>query len=129
MKKEIYLKVLLIIMMIGFTKVGYAQELNGKKQTALTEMQQKKSQQNFYRKTLQIDSVKAMQVLQIQKNYKTSLNSIMADTSLTEAAKRSRVNLLMGVKNQKLRTLLNEAQQQKIIPTTERESAIPTKQL
>lgn len=84
---------------------------------------QLKQERNFYRKTLQIDSVKAIQVSQIQGAYKTALKALSTDTSLNEAAMRTRIKELMDIKNRKLKSFLSPAQQEKIIPSTERMSA------
>ena len=80
---------------------------------------QKLQQRNFYRKTLQVDSAKAEQVGQVQDNYKQALKAIIADTSLNETARRARIEAAIAGKNQRLKQLLNPAQQARIIPTTE----------
>lgn len=80
-----------------------------------------REQLNFYRKTLQIDSVKAEQVSQVQDNYKQTLKAIIADTSLNEMARRVRIQAAIDGKNLHLKQLLSPAQQDKIIPTTERQ--------
>ena len=80
---------------------------------------QKLQQRNFYRKTLQVDSAKAEQVAQVQDNYKQALKAIIADTSLNETARRARIEVAIAGKNQRLKQLLNPAQQARIIPTTE----------
>ena len=83
-------------------------------------LRQARQQNSYYRKALQVDSVKALQVARIQDSYKFGLNQVLVDTSLNEAAKRIRIKTLMDAKNQQLRLLLSPAQQAKIIPTTER---------
>ncbi|MNL75091.1 hypothetical protein D3C87_2008390 [compost metagenome] len=59
----------------------------------------------------------------VQSNYKMALRAIMADTSLKVEGRRAKVKALIDGKNQQLRGLLTPAQQEKIIPTTEREPA------
>lgn len=110
MKRFIMIPFLAIALMLC-AKTGYAQE----KADIL-----KPIQKNYYRNSLKIDSVKAEQVSQIQHSYKLGLSLIMADTALNEAAKRVKISALIEVKNKKLKTLLSPAQQEKIIPTTER---------
>lgn len=118
MKTKLYLTVLLLA---GLALNSYAQE-NAKK--PVNEVQKQKLQQrNFYRKTLQVDSAKADQVALVQSNYKAALNAIMIDTSLREEGRRAKVKALIDGKNQQLRQLLSPAQQEKMIPTTEREPA------
>lgn len=117
MKLSIYFGALLL-MIAGLSINSYGQEplkSQGK------EMQrQKLEQRNVYRQTLQIDSLKADQIWEAQNTYKETLKTVMADTTLNDGAKRSRIKLLMEVKNEKLRKLLNDSQQRKLIPTTER---------
>jgi len=85
-----------------------------------TEQQRQKQQQrSFYRKTLQVDSAKAEQVFLVQDNYKQALKAIIADTNLNETARRARIEAAIAGKNQRLKQLLNPAQQARIIPTTE----------
>lgn len=126
MKPSLYFTALLF-MLTGMTFNVSAQEQKNAKPAA-TEMQRQRQERNFYRKTLQVDSVKATQVSQVQDSYKTALKAVIADTSLNEAAKRVKIKALMETKNQKLRGLLSPAQQEKIIPGTERMPANATKQ-
>ncbi|NII83712.1 MULTISPECIES: hypothetical protein [unclassified Pedobacter] len=119
MKKMIFIT-LLLAAFIGIGQKGSAQE---KKET-----NQKREQRNYYRTTLQVDSAKAEQVAQIQETYKKALAVVVADSSLTEGGRRSKIQLLIVEKNRKLRGLLNPSQQQKVIPTTEREATVPSKQ-
>lgn len=129
MKTGIYLYVLLTMIIIGIRVNSYGQEIKKDNPAVAAEQQRQKQERNFYRKTLQVDSLKANQVSQVQDAYKAGLKAIIADTSLNEAARRAKINALMEAKNQKLRGLLSPAQQEKIIPTTERMPAKPTKQL
>lgn len=109
-------------LVIGIAFGSYGQVQKNEKQIQSMEIQRQKQQRNFYRKTLQVDSVKAEHVSQVQDSYKASLKLVMADTSLNEAARRAKIGALMEAKNQKLRALLSPAQQEKIIPSTEREA-------
>ena len=109
-------------MLSGFSFKGYSQQ----KPDSL-KLRQVRQQHFFYRKELQVDSVKAQKVSQIQDNYKAGMHRLMTDTSLNEAGKRAKIKVLMDVKNQQLRLLLSPAQQDKIIPTTEREQTAPAK--
>lgn len=112
MKAQTYLKVIMLISITCLAMSSYGQD---------KELQKAKQQQrNFYRQSLQLDSVKAEQVAQIQESYKTSLKLVMADSTLNEAGRRVKVQGLMGEKNQQLRKLLNPAQQEKMIPSSER---------
>lgn len=128
MKKRTY-NTLFILLLAGMTFNSYGQEQKLQKPGVSMELQRQKQERNFYRKTLQVDSVKATQVSQVQATYKTALKTVIADTSLNEAAKRARISTLMETKNQQLRNLLSPAQQQKIIPTTERIPSKAAKQL
>jgi len=122
MKLRIYLQVISIITITGFSLSGYSQQ----KQDSL---KQKRARQQhvFYRQTLQIDSAKAQKVAQIQESYKAGMNQLMTDTSLSDEGRRARIKALMDIKNQQLRLLLSPAQQAKIIPTTEREKPASAK--
>ncbi|TCC97850.1 hypothetical protein [Pedobacter hiemivivus] len=119
----------LFLILTGMVFNSYGQEQKSQKQDASIAVQRQKQERNYYRKSLGVDSLKAVQVAQVQNAYKAALNIIVADTSLNEAAKRTRISALMEVKNQKLRGLLSPAQQEKIIPTTERVPAKPINQL
>jgi hypothetical protein len=103
-KMQVYI---LFLLLIGTVLNSYGQE-------------QKKQQQNFYRRTLGVDSLKAEKVSNIQESYKIELKTLIADTSLNEVAKQAKINVLVEQKNKQLRTLLSPAQQEKIIPSTER---------
>lgn len=123
MKTSIYLYILSIMTIIGISNNSYGQEINKGKPVVAAEQQRQKQERNFYRKTLQVDSLKANQVSQIQDAYKAGLKAIIADTSLNETAKRARISALMETKNRQLRSMLSPAQQEKIIPSTERTSS------
>ena len=80
----------------------------------------KQALKSFYRQSLQLDSAKAEQVALVQEQYKASMKAAMADSSLSEASRRSRYQQLMDNKNQQLRKLLSPVQQEKMIPSSER---------
>lgn len=122
MKSAIYLKGLFLLLTC-FTLNSYGQQTEPAKSKEQTELQKQRMQQNFYRRTLQVDSVKASQVAKIQASYKEALNAIVADTTLNDTARRVRIKAIMGLKNRQLEQLLTPAQQAKIIPTTERQPA------
>lgn len=111
----------IFLLLAGLAFNSYGQKIDSQKQRQPTEVQKQKLQRNFYRKTLQVDSVKAEQVSRVQDSYKVALKLVIADTSLNEAAKRVKIKALMDNKNQQLRRMLTPAQQEKIIPSTERE--------
>lgn len=92
------------------------------------EIPQRLEQRNYYRKTLQLDSVKAEQVAQVQADYKKSLAIVAGDSALTDKGRRAKIDLLIAEKNRRLKTILTPSQQQKVIPTTEREPAGAVKQ-
>lgn len=116
MKTRLYLTVLLFA---GLGLNSNAQEKNVQKE--------KQQQRNFYRRTLQVDSAKAEQVALVQRNYKAALHTIIADTSLREEGRRAKIKALIDGKNQRLQGLLSPAQQEKMIPTTERLEREPAK--
>lgn len=111
MKQIIFFTILMFAMLL-FSSKGSAQQ----NQALSVKMQQR----NFYRKTLQVDSLKADLVANIQDAYKAALNLLMADTTLTPVVRSNRIQSLMDIKNQQFRKLLNPAQQEKIIPASER---------
>ncbi|MGM9475216.1 hypothetical protein ACS5PU_02255 [Pedobacter sp. GSP4] len=113
MNKTIFTALLAIILM-GLAQKGSAQT---------KEAVQKRDQRNHYRKTLQIDSTKAELVLQIQGDYKKGISAIEADSSLTDAGRRTKIDLMIHEKNRRLKAILNPVQQSKLIPTTERGDA------
>src|SRR5689334_7503033 len=127
MKLPIYFSFLLLIL-TGTALNGYGQEPKRQQQGDSIIRQRQKAEQNYYQKNLGIDSAKAVLVARIQEGYKAALKLIVADTGLNEAAKRARINAIMENKNQKLRGVLNPAQQERIIPTTERMPSKSAKQ-
>lgn len=127
MKQQIYFT-FLVFMLTGMAFGSYGQAQKTQKPGNSTEVQQQKLQQNFYRRTLQVDSAKAEQVSKVQDSYKASMKVVEADTTLNETSRRAKIRMLMEQKNQQLRQLLSPAQQRKIIPTTELEPAKAAKQ-
>lgn len=111
-----YFKTLLILILTCFAFSSFGQQR--------PELQNKKNQNLFYRRSLQVDSAKAAEVVKIQDEYKAALKAIVADSAQSMPVKRERIKVLIEGKNQKLKLLLTPAQQEKMIPTTER---IPSK--
>lgn len=109
----------ILIILCGLAIKSYGQEQGGKKNPVPTEAQRQKQQYNYYRKTLQLDSVQADKVARIQDSYKASMHRLDADTTLSPEVRRLQIKQLMDVKNQQLRGLLTPDQQRKLIPVTE----------
>lgn len=82
----------------------------------------KRREVQHLRQRLNIDEQKAQQVEKIQSDYKTALYELEKDSSLGEEQKRIQFRALVATKNRKLEQLLDAAQQQKMIPATEREA-------
>lgn len=116
MERKIYFGILMTLCVASTAMSSFGQQR--------TELQKKRDQHLFYRRTLQVDSVKAAQVAKVQDDYKLALKTVLADSAQTQLVKRERIKALIDAKNQKLKQLLTPAQQEKIIPTTER---IPSK--
>ena len=129
MQIKFYLQVLFITLtgIIVCSAAGYGQENKGVEKPLGSKVHRQQQQQNFYRRVLLVDSVKAQKVSLIQDNYKAEINKLVADTGLNEAGRRAKIKVLMNAKNQQLRLILNPAQQAKIIPTTELEQPLPPK--
>jgi len=104
----------LLFLVVICTAKGYSQQPIAQSKENKLQLRQ------FFQARLQIDSARAAQVSQIQENYKSGVYLVVADTSLSEAVRRARINAIMEVKNQKLRQILSQAQQEKIIPSSER---------
>ena len=116
MKKSLYFTILVCLLSWGFSLGLKAQEVVARKQ--------RQELRSFYGKTLQVDSVKAGKVADIQVNYKAGVRALVADTSLTPALRDARIEVLKESKNQQLRKLLTPVQQEKVIPGTERYPAV-----
>ena len=113
MKKTIFITLLAIII-IGLNQNSFAQS---------KEDTHRRDQRNHYRKTLLIDSNKAELVLKIQTDYKKAISTLDTDSSLTDAGRRAKIELLINEKNIRLKRILTPLQQSKLIPTTERGNA------
>lgn len=74
---------------------------------------------------LNIDTGKARQVADILLAYKSAIKAQMQDASLTDAAKRAKVEQLIADKNKQLETVLTPTQMDKIVPLSERKRVIP----
>lgn len=70
-------------------------------------------------KTLVIPKDKARQVMFVQLSYKEHSKQLLADSSLTEGVKRTRLTQLIRERNQKLSQLLTPAQLNKIVSQRE----------
>ncbi len=70
-------------------------------------------------KALVIPKEKARQVMFVQLGYKEQTKRLLADSSLTEPVKRTRLNQLIRARNQKLNQLLLPVQVSKLVPTAE----------
>ena len=79
----------------------------------------------FVRQRLNVDSVKAEKITQIQDSYKASLKQVFGNPGLTEEQRRRAVDSLIARKNATLSTLLTPDQQAKFIPSTERAKIKP----
>lgn len=112
MKNTIYGSLLISFVFLFFAQKGFSQNPDSSKQ---------KQQYIFYRKTLQIDSLKALEIVKIQDSYKQEMKILLADPAMNEEQKRLRIKKLIASKNKKLCEILTVAQQEKIIPTTERD--------
>lgn len=111
MKKYILLISLLFVMILSISN-SYAQK---QKQDSLNQKQVK-----FYSKTLAVGKDTAQLVFTIMDTYKESVKKVVADATLSEEIKRVKIDELIKEKNKKFELLLTPAQQEKIIPTTER---------
>lgn len=76
---------------------------------------------------LHLDTSKTRQVAAIMASYKDSVKTVMAKNNLSDAAKRARIDQLIATKNNQLEGLLNPAQLDLVIPTTERKPVAPQK--
>lgn len=115
MKKVFYIPVLVLALM-STVHTAAAQDSAVQTSVQITI----KKQQDFYQRHLGVDSTLAVQVTKIQQEYKSALKQLWSDPVLEDAEKRNRMKRLMEMKNGKLRHILTPAQQEKIIPTTER---------
>jgi hypothetical protein len=75
----------------------------------------------FYKAKLNIDSAKAEQVLSIMLKYKENLNQVVTNANLNVEGKSPLIKDLIKEKNRQLEAILTKEEQEKIIPTTERE--------
>lgn len=112
------MKISICLTMLLFFLTALNQKLSAQEKN---EINRSKEQRIYYSKNLLIDSAKAEQVLAIQGSYKKGVSLVIADSSLSETGRHAKIQLLIRDKNRKLRSLLTPEQQQKIIPTTERD--------
>ncbi len=74
---------------------------------------------SYYRKALSTNKETAQQVMTVLDDYKAATVKIMTQQELTDDQKRLKINLLIHDKVVTLKSLLNNKQLQKIIPTSE----------
>jgi len=87
--------------------------------------QAKISQAGQLARKLKADTAKARQVADILLAYKSAVKAQMQDASLTDAARRAKIEQLIVDKNKQLETVLNPAQMDNIVPLSERKRAVP----
>ena len=116
MKTYIFLISLLFVSVLSFSN-SFAQQQDSLKQKQI----------KFYSKTLTTSRDTATLVTNIMSTYKANAKKIIADPTLSEEARRAKIDELIADKNKKLALLLSPAQQEKIIPTTERQRNKPGK--
>ncbi|RKR84507.1 hypothetical protein BDD43_4746 [Mucilaginibacter gracilis] len=75
----------------------------------------------FIRQRLNVDSVKAAQIAAIQDSYKAGMKQVINNGSLNETQKHRAIDSLVIKKNNSLSAILTLEQQEKIIPSTERQ--------
>jgi len=95
------------------TNKSYAQQQDSLKQKKI----------NYLTKVLSTDQQTAKQVASIMDTYKVSVKQVITDATLSEDARRVKINGLIEEKNKKLALFLSPTQQAKIIPTTERKQS------
>jgi len=121
---KLYLTFITIIVAFFFTdakaQVQSRQDSLNKAQKVLTPRDENQRRNNYYRRSLNIDSAKADQVVKIYDYYKAGMKALEGQNFSLEE-RRVRVESLMEEKNEKLRAMLTPAQQEKIIPPNERE--------
>jgi hypothetical protein len=116
MKTYILLISLLFVSILSISD-AYAQKSDSLKQKQI----------KFYSKVLTVGQDTAKLVATIMDTYKEGAKKIVADVTLTEDVKRTKIDSLIDEKNRKLGLLLSPSKQEKIIPTTERKNNKPGK--
>ena len=109
MKPNFFLISLLFALILSFNTT-YAQQQDSLKQKLI----------KFYSKMLTTNPDTAKLVATIMDTYKESAKKVIADVTLSEEAKRIKFDGIVEEKNKKLALILSPAQQEKIIPSTER---------
>jgi len=95
------------------TNKSYAQQQDSLKQKKI----------NYLTKVLSTDQQTAKQVASIMDTYKVNVKQVITDATLSEDARRVKINGLIEEKNKKLALFLSPTQQAKIIPSTERKQS------
>jgi len=121
---KLYLTLITIITAFFFTdtkvQAQSRQDSIKRSQKVLTFEEHKQRQHHYYRRLLNIDSAKAVEVSQVQDTYKAGMK-VLEGQNLSLEERRARIKALMEEKNKKFRALLTPEQQEKIIPPGERE--------
>lgn len=106
---------------IGQEQKSLAQDSTGviQQRKPLTDQEKRRKQEQYFRRTIGGDSLKAVQVSKVMEEYKTALYRMMEDKSLSAEARKSKMTVLMETKNRKLSELLSPDQQSRLIPSTE----------
>jgi hypothetical protein len=111
MKTYIFLISLLLVSVLSVNN-SYAQQQDNLNQKQI----------KFYSRVLSASQDTATRVSNIMSTYKEGVKKVVADATLSEEARRVKIDELIAEKNKKLALLLSPAQQAKIIPTTERKT-------
>jgi hypothetical protein len=82
-----------------------------------------KGQQSYLQKSLNIDAVKAQKASAVIATYKSNVNTISTNNTLSEEQKRAKIDNLIAAKNKTLKKLLSDQQLQQLLPTSERSAA------
>jgi hypothetical protein len=80
---------------------------------------QNESRNAYYRARLQVDSLKAGQIIRIEDAYKEAMKILIADQKLSQESRNPKIKSLIDSKNRKLAAILSDEQQAKIIPASE----------
>lgn len=120
---KIFTAILAIIsLLILKAEVGFTQENhNNIKVVSVTEVRAIQQEQiSYYKKVLNIDTLKALNISRIQGDYKAAIQKLILEQGLSDKERADRAEALMADKNRQLKKLLSIEQQEKIIPTSER---------
>lgn len=116
MKISLFLLALLFVSIFSFSR-SFAQQQDNQRQKQIM----------YYSKILTTNQDTSMRVIIILSTYNESLIKVVGDNKFSEEAKRTKIEGLIEEKNKQLGLLLSPAQQEKIIPITERKRDKPGK--